>query len=67
MQQIVILSFVAAILVSLGSALVYLIRDRGQSTRTVKALTFRIAFSIALFVLLMLGYYLGLVEPRMYH
>ncbi len=64
MQQAVILLFLAAILVSLGSALVYLIKDRGQSNRTVRALTFRVGFSIALFLLLMLGYYLGLIEPR---
>lgn len=64
MQQVVILLFVAAILVSLGSALVYLVRDRGQSTRTVKALTFRVGLSIALFLLLMLGHYLGFIEPR---
>jgi hypothetical protein len=64
MQQAVILLFVAAILLSLGSALVYLVRDRGQSTRTVKALTFRVGLSIALFLLLMLGHYFGFIEPR---
>jgi hypothetical protein len=64
MQQAVILLFLAAILVSLGSALIYLVKDRGQSSRTVKALTFRVGLSIALFVILMLGYWLGLIQPR---
>ena len=51
------------ILASLGSALYYLIRDRGQSQRTVKALTVRIALSLALFVLLLVGYLTGII-PR---
>jgi hypothetical protein len=64
MQQAVILLFLAAILLSLGSALVYLVKDRGQSNRTVKALTFRVGLSIALFILLMLGHYFGFIQPR---
>jgi len=64
MQQAVILLFLAAILLSLGSALVYLVKDRGQSNRTVKALTFRVGLSIALFIVLMLGHYFGFIQPR---
>jgi hypothetical protein len=64
MQQAVILLFLAAILLSLGSALVYLVKDRGQSNRTVKALTFRVGLSIALFILLMLGHHFGFIQPR---
>lgn len=59
-MRIVIVAFLVAILVSLGSAMVYLIRDKGKSDRTVKALTIRVALSISLFLLLMLGYYFGL-------
>jgi len=59
--------FVIAILVlivgSLGSALWFLIRDKGNSDRTVKALTVRISLSIALFLLLMAGYYFNII-PR---
>lgn len=53
-----------AILASLGVALVRLIKDRGQTTRTVKALTLRIGISILLFVLLILGVITGLVVPH---
>ena len=53
-----------AIIGSLGSGLVFLVKDHGQSTRTVKALTVRIALSVSLFALLMLGYALGLVKPH---
>jgi hypothetical protein len=62
-MRIVIVAFLLIIVLSLGSALYYLIRDKGQSDRTVKALTIRVGLSITLFLLLMLGYYFGLI-PR---
>ena len=49
---------------SLGSALFYLLRDRTRSPRTVKALTFRIGLSIGLFILLLLGYAAGWLQPH---
>ncbi len=58
-MRIVVLLFIAFILLSLGSALYYLVKDKGQSERTVKALTVRISLSIFLFVLLMASYYFG--------
>jgi hypothetical protein len=62
-MRVLVLLFLAVILASLGSALYYMIRDRGHSQRTVRALTVRIALSIALFVLLMVGYATGII-PR---
>ena len=62
-MKIVIIAFLILILGSLASALYYLVRDKGTSDRTVKALTVRISLSIALFVLLMAGYYFGFI-PR---
>jgi len=58
-MRIVVLLFIAFIVISLGSALYYLVRDKGQSDRTVKALTVRISLSIFLFILLMASYYFG--------
>jgi hypothetical protein len=63
-MKIVVIAFLVFILASLGSALYYLIRDKGQSERTVKALTLRISLSIALFLLLMLGYATGFISPH---
>jgi hypothetical protein len=60
-MRIVVIAFLAVIVLSLGSAMFYLIRDKGKSDRTVKALTVRVALSVTLFVLLMLGYYFGLI------
>lgn len=63
-MRIIVLLFIAVILFSLGSALYYLVKDKGQSDRVVRALTVRITFSIALFILLMLGFYFGLISPQ---
>ena len=63
-MRIIVFLFIAVILFSLGSALYYLIKDKGQSDRTVKALTVRITFSIVLFLILMLGFYFGLISPQ---
>lgn len=64
-MRIVIILFIIVILASLGSALYYMIRDRGTTARTVKALTIRIALSVALFLLLMLGFYTGMITTRL--
>ncbi|GAA5236577.1 twin transmembrane helix small protein [Verticiella sediminum] len=62
MRIIVGLAF-GGILVSLGSALFYLMRDQGRSKRTVKALTVRIGLSVALFIFVLIAYALGWIEP----
>ena len=51
------------IIFSMGSALVYLMKDKGRSNRTVKALAYRVGFSISLFLLILLANYFGLIEP----
>jgi hypothetical protein len=60
--------FVIAVLLiivgSLFSGLFYMLKDRGASTRAVKALTVRIALSLLLFALLMIGYWTGLLHPH---
>ncbi len=62
MKIIVAVAFIL-ILGSLGSALVFLMRDQGKSKRTVKALTFRIGFSVALFILILIAHQLGWINP----
>ncbi len=64
-MRIAIILFIIVILASLGSALYYMIKDRGTTARTVKALTIRITLSIALFLLLMLGFYTGMIPTRL--
>lgn len=64
MIKLIILLLLAVILCSLGSGLFFLIRDKGSSQRTVKALTVRIALSLGLFVLLFVAAALGLITPH---
>lgn len=64
-MKIVVVVFILLIVASLGSALFYLLRDKGASDRTVRALTWRVAFSIALFALLMLSYHFGLITGKL--
>ena len=51
---------------SLGSGLLFLVRDGGQadSRRVVRALTVRISLSVALFLLLFVAWYAGLIRPH---
>lgn len=66
MKIIIVLAFVA-ILVSLGSALVFMMREgrggRPRTNRMVRALAWRVGISIALFLFILLGYKLGWIQP----
>ncbi len=64
-MKILVILFVIFIVGSLGSALYYLIKDRGTTDRTAKALTLRVALSVTLFVLLMLGFHFGFITTRL--
>lgn len=61
MRVLVVLAFVG-ILASLGSALVYLMRDKGTTNRTVNALTVRIGLSVALFLFVLVAHHFGWIE-----
>ena len=52
------------ILFSLGSGLVYLVKDNGQGNRMVKALSWRIGLSLTLFLLLLVLFSLGIIVPH---
>lgn len=63
-MRIIILIALAGILLSLGSALVYLVRDKGSTNRTVNALTVRVGISVALFLFILFSYWMGWIQPR---
>ena len=52
------------IFLALTSGLVFLVRDQGTTDRTVMSLTVRVALSIALILLLVVGYATGLIQPH---
>jgi hypothetical protein len=61
----IIIIVMLVILIALGSSLVFLVRDEGKTNRTVKALTWRIALSLVLFIFLLLAFGLGWIKPHM--
>jgi uncharacterized membrane protein len=64
LSKILIVVIFLGIIASMGSALFFLIKDKGQSNRTLHALTIRIVVSIVLFVLLFVLWSLGLINPH---
>lgn len=65
MTRFLILAGLLAIVLSLGSALVHLVRNQGESSQKMaRALTIRIGLSILLFVLLLVAWQLGWIQPH---
>jgi O-antigen/teichoic acid export membrane protein len=62
--KILIVIGLLIILYSLASALYYLVRDHGESDRTVQRLTWRIALSLVLFLAMWGAYQMGWIQPR---
>lgn len=56
MIDILIVLVMLGIVVSLGSGLYYLVKDRGETERTVKSLTVRVGLAIVLLVILAFGF-----------
>ena len=50
------------IIASLGSALYYMMKDMGSSSRMVHSLMLRIGLSIALFLGILIAHYFGYIE-----
>jgi uncharacterized protein YacL len=63
-SKLIVVLMLIAIIASLGVALVQMIRDKGQTDRTVKALTVRVILSIALFIFLVVAFATGLLTPH---
>ena len=62
MRIVALIAFVL-ILGSLFSGLYFVMKDKGKSNRAVNALTFRIGFSILLFLFILLSYRMGWIHP----
>ncbi|MFN3983893.1 MAG: twin transmembrane helix small protein [Rhodocyclaceae bacterium] len=64
-MRFIVILFLVLIVASLGSALVFLMKDKGSGERTVRALAIRVGLSITLFALLMIGFATGLITTRL--
>jgi hypothetical protein len=62
--RLLIIGLLAAIVASLGSALFNLSRKTRDPRKVVRDLTIRIGLSVALFVLLLIAWHLGLIAPH---
>jgi Protein of unknown function (DUF2909) len=64
--RLLVLGLFIAIVVSLGSALRHLSRgtSKEDSRKMARALTIRISLSLALFALLLIAWYMGLISPH---
>ena len=60
-----VITMLALILISLGKALFHLTSSKPEDgAKMVKALAWRIGLSVALFVLLIVAYYNGWIDPQ---
>ena len=64
LKTLLIVAFLILILWNLGAGLYYMLVDKGQSKRTVNALTKRIALSVAMVLLLVLAIHQGWITPH---
>ena len=64
MAKLLIIATLAVIVFNLGAGLYYMLRDEGKSDRTVRALSKRIAVSIALFALILVLVFTGVIDPH---
>jgi Protein of unknown function (DUF2909) len=58
-MKIVVVILLLMVIISLFSGLYFVLKDKGDSKRAVKALTFRVIFSVSIFLLLIAGLYFG--------
>jgi hypothetical protein len=63
-MKLLVIVVLIGILVSLGSGLVFLVKDKDDSRRVLRALTLRVALSVLLFLLIMGAWFMGLIQPN---
>ncbi len=64
MIRALIVVLLLAIIASLGSGLYHMVSAKGDSARMVRSLAWRVGLSAALFVLIIVFWMLGLIEPH---
>lgn len=62
--KLIVVALLIVIVGSMASALLFLLKGDGESNNTVKALTVRISLSLLAFLLLLAGYWAGLIQPN---
>jgi cytochrome bd-type quinol oxidase subunit 2 len=62
--KILVVCVLLGIVLSLGSALFHLMTDKGDSKKMVRALTVRVSLSVALFLIIMAAWAMGIISPH---
>ena len=62
--KILIVTCLLGIVASLFSGLFFLVNDKGQSNRVLTSLKLRVVLSVVLFILLFVGWRLGILQPH---
>jgi len=62
--KLLIIACLAAVMTALGFSLYFMVKDGSQSLRTVKALTWRIFFTIILIIFIIFAYHQGWIHPN---
>jgi len=60
----IIVILLLLVIASLAAGMFSLIKDRNKTERTVKFLTIRIALSVSLFILLIVSFLMGWIQPH---
>ena len=58
-MKIILVVLLVLVLISLFSGLYFMYQDKGKSRRTVIALTIRVVLSMAIFLIVTAGYFMG--------
>jgi putative copper export protein len=64
MQTLIIVAIMLLIIYNLGAGLYYMLVDKDGSKRTVNALTRRVALSVGLIILVIIGIATGVIQPH---
>ena len=64
-MRYLVIFMLLTVIASLGSALFFLFRDSGNSSRMLRSLAIRVGLSMALFIFLMLGYRFGVITGKL--
>lgn len=62
--KLLILGLFGAILYTLASSFYFLVKDAGDGERTVRRLSWRVALSLGLIIMMWIGFQLGWIEPQ---
>ncbi len=62
--KIIVILLLIGVMISLGFGMFYLVRDKGQSGRSAKALTVRVILSSVVLIALAIAFLIGAIQPN---